>query len=429
MHERVAIVGGGWAGIACAVELADHGTPVTLYEAARQLGGRARSVDWEGLAIDNGQHLMIGAYRETRRLLRRLGTGAMLEQRPLTLIMPGFRLQLPQLPKPFHLGFGLLNARGLSLREKLAAIRFMRHLQAIEFRLPVDLPVDALLAEQRQPDNLIEKLWAPLCIAALNTPTAHASAQVFCNVLHDSLAGTRSDSDLLLNRADLSKLVPNAALRFLERHRSNVRLASKVDSVSRLERGFLLDGPDTHADRVILATHPARLPHLLTGLPEMTRTLSQIGLYTWQPILTLWLRFERALPFRFPMIGLGDHHAPWAFERYDIAPGMVSLVMSAQGPHLDWPQEKLLEEYLILLARVFGDLPRLLAWKVIIEKRATYTCAPDLCRPTNITPINGLYLAGDFTAGSTSTNTYPATLEGAIRSGVECARLIIAEQK
>jgi len=429
MHERVAIVGGGWAGIACAIALADHGTPVTLYEAARQLGGRARSVDWDGLAIDNGQHLMIGAYRETRWLLRRLGTSGMLEQRPLTLIMPGFRLQLPQLPKPLHLGFGLLTARGLSLREKLAAIHFMRHLQAIEFRLPVDLPVDALLREQRQPDNLIERLWAPLCIAALNTPTAHASAQVFCNVLHDSLAGTRSDSDLLINRADLSKLVPTAALRFLEQHRSHVRLASKVDSISRLERGFLLNGPGTRAERVVLATHPTRLPALLAGMPEMTRTLSQIGLYTWQPILTLWLRFERSLPFHFPMLGLGDRHAPWAFERNDIASGMVSLVMSAQGPHLHWPHDKLLAEYLNLLARTFGDLPRLLAWKVIVEKRATYTCEPDQFRPNNVTPISGLYLAGDFTAGSASTNTYPATLEGAVRSGVECARLIIAEQK
>jgi squalene-associated FAD-dependent desaturase len=424
MQVPIAIVGGGWAGIACAVELADHGLPVVLFEAARQLGGRARRVDWNGLAIDNGQHLLIGAYRESLRLMTRLGTANALERRPLQLRMPGYRLSLPPWPKPLHLGIGLLVARGLSLRDKLAAARFMRHLRAAHFALPNDMPVDELLARHDQPTNLIDKLWAPLCLAALNTAPAIASARVFCNVLRDSLAGDRADSDLLFNRADLGRLLADAATALLLQRHGEIHPASKVGGLSRIAGGFQLHGPELSAERVVLATHPARLPALLTHLPELAEMAEPLSNYTWQPIHTLWLRFARPIRFPFPMLGLGDGQAPWAFERNDIAPGVVALVTSADGPHLHLSAERLRDDYLTLLAGQLGALPELLDWKAIIEKRATYSCVVDQYRPDNRTPLAGLYLAGDFTAGD-----YPATLEGAVRSGVECARHIIAEPK
>ena len=435
--NEVAIIGGGWAGVACAVELADQGVPVTLFEAARQLGGRARQVDWDGLKIDNGQHLMIGAYRETQRLLARLGTSKYLERHGLDLRVPGFRLRLPAglptgfptLPAPLHLATGLLTARGLSLRDKLAAARFMRHLQDIDFRLPTDLPAGKLLEQQHQPDRLVARLWAPICIAALNTPLEMASAQVFCNVLRDSLAGARADSDLLMNRTDLGTLLADAALPYLAARGSTVWLARKVDALARQSTGFTLVGPDIARPKVVLAAHPARLPALLAGMPELADIVEQVSRFTWQPILTLWLRFASPPVFPFPMLGLGDGQAPWAFERNDIAPGIVALVMSADGPHLSLSPEVLRDTYLRLLAREFGPLPELLSWKTIIEKRATYACVPNMQRPSNRTPVSGLYLAGDYTAGPDPTEAYPATLEGAVRSGVECARLIIADSK
>ncbi len=427
--DKVAIVGGGWAGIACAVELAGQGVPVGLFESARQLGGRARRVDWDGLAIDNGQHLMIGAYRETLRLLKRLGTFDRLERKKLELVLPGFRLRLPRLPSPLHLGIGLLAANGLHLRDKFAAASFMRYLQALNFKLPFDSSVEELLAQQKQPDNLVEKLWAPLCIASLNTPIAKASAQVFCNVLRESFAGPRENSDLLLNRADLGYLLPDAATTFLGHHKSEIHLGCTVEAVSRVQEGFHLTGPAITCEQIVLAPHPARLSALLAGLPEMTDFIRRISDYTWQPILTLWLRFSATPHFPYPMLALGDSSSPWAFERSDIAPGIVSLVMSADGPHLEQPAEQLRDQYLALLARQIGPLPELINWKTIIEKRATYTCIPNQFRPGNRTPIDGLYLAGDYTAGVDPTATYPATLEGAVRSGVECARLILADRK
>jgi squalene-associated FAD-dependent desaturase len=414
----VAIVGGGWAGLACAVTLAAADVPVTLFEAARQLGGRARAVVWDDLTVDNGQHLMLGAYRQTLALLERLGTRDLVERHPLDLRLPGFRLALPKLPSPLHLAAGLLRAQGLSWREKLAAALFMQGLQRKGFRLDRDMPVQALL--QDQPATLVEKLWGPLCIAALNTPLAQASAQVFCNVLRDSLLGAREDSDLVFNRADLGHLLPAAAVAFLRRSGAEIRLSTRVEGLRHQRRGLGLDGPQEWFQTVVLATHPSQVNALTAQLPELAEVRAALARFTWQPILTLWLRFETAPAFPFPMLGLGPGQAPWAFARHDIAPGVVSIVESAEGPHLALAPEALLASYLKQLQAVLGPLPRLLAWRGITEKRATYACTPDMDRPGNATPLPGLYLAGDYTAGP-----YPATLEGAVGSGVHCARLIL----
>ena len=132
---KAAIVGAGWAGLSAAVELAQAGFRVTVFEAARQLGGRARSVEVQGHRLDNGQHLLVGAYRETLRLMRQVGADPdrLLKRLPLELSFPGgplpFRMRLPRLPSPWHLAAGLLTARGASLAEKISAARCMRSLQ------------------------------------------------------------------------------------------------------------------------------------------------------------------------------------------------------------------------------------------------------------------------------------------------------------
>ncbi|NTV96840.1 MAG: DUF3830 family protein, partial [Thiobacillus sp.] len=141
LRPSVAVVGGGWAGLAAATALADAGYTVHLHEAARQLGGRARTVDWNGLAIDNGQHLMAGAYSATLALMDRVGAADRIEHHRLEFHGPGFRLTLPDLPAPLHLAAGLLAARGLSLADRIAAARFMSFLKARDFRLDQDLAV------------------------------------------------------------------------------------------------------------------------------------------------------------------------------------------------------------------------------------------------------------------------------------------------
>jgi len=416
----VAIVGGGWAGLACAVTLADAEVPVTLFESARQLGGRARAVVWDDLTVDNGQHLMVGAYRQTLDLLERLGTSHLVERRALDLQVPGFRLALPDLPAPLHLAVGLARAHGLTWKEKFAAVRFMQGLKRRGFKLQQDQSAAVFLKDQ--PEALVAKLWGPICIAALNTPLEQASAQVFCNVLKDSLMGQRNASDLIFNRADLGHLLPAAAVACLRQAGAEIRLSSRIEGLHTKSRGYQLDGVEERFDTVVLASHPSQVVSLTEHLPALDAVRADLARFTWQPILTLWLRFETPLPFPFPMVGLGPGQAPWAFERNDLAPGVVSLVESADGPHLALKPEALLDNYLAQLAACLGPLPRLSAWKIITEKRATYACTPGMARPGNTTPLPGLYLAGDYTEGP-----YPATLEGAVRSGIKCAALILEQ--
>ena len=185
------MIGGGWAGLAAAVELCAAGVTVSVFESARQLGGRARSVVIDGRTLDNGQHILLGAYRETLRLMRQVGAEPERYLRRQTLELrqdrEAFRLRLPRLPSPWHLACGLALARGLPLREKFGAIRFMRALQADAYQLPADTSVAAWLDHHEQRGVLRRLMWEPLCFAALNTAPENASAQVFANVLRDSL--------------------------------------------------------------------------------------------------------------------------------------------------------------------------------------------------------------------------------------------------
>lgn len=421
---RVAIVGGGWAGLAAGVELAAHGVPVVLCEAAHQLGGRARAVAWNGLSIDNGQHLMIGAYRETLRLAQRIGSAHRLERRPLRLEQPDFALHLPRLPAPLNLAVGLMSARGLRLADKYAAARFMLELKRQGFRLKADTTVDILLRQYAQSPTLIDRLWAPICIAALNTPVADASAQVFCNVLRDSLGAHRDDSDFLFHQGPLAALLPEPAGRYITSHGGEVRVNCKVEGIRKVAGGYRLLGPEIEVPIVVVATHPARLHALLGALPALESVLKQVSVYRWQPIDTTWLYFAESLYLPYPMLALGGGQSPWVFDRQDLAPGLLSVVVSAKGPHLKMETSAWVAHLTERIKPLIGPLPRLLGHKRIVEKRATYACLPGLPRPENRTPLPGLYLAGDYTRGD-----YPATLEGAVRSGVACARMIIEKNK
>lgn len=420
LKPRVAVVGGGWAGLAAALRLAEAGIPVSMHEAARQLGGRARTVDWHGVKIDNGQHLLSGAYTETLALIDRLGTASGLERHALRLAGPDLDLVVPRWPAPLHLLAGLVGARGLDTADKRAALRLMAGLRLRRFKLPRDQDAAHWLRACRQPDTTIHRLWEPICVAALNTPLAMASAQVFCHVLRDSLAGRRAASDLLFNRTDLGALLAEPAAARLTRLGAQVHRSSRIEGIVLDSRGFRLQGPDETVDQVIVATHASQVRALLKDLPESDAWTRPLAEFTWQPILTLWLRFAAPVRLPYPMVALGEGADPWLFERSDIAPGLAALVASAEGTHLGLDTDALLAAWLPRLAARLGPLPTLLDALRIVEKRATWACVPDMTRPTPAGPVPGLYLAGDYTAGD-----YPATLEGAVRSGLQCASLIL----
>jgi squalene-associated FAD-dependent desaturase len=425
--RKLAVIGGGYAGLAAAVELARHNIPVTVFEAARQLGGRARRVEHQGLELDNGQHILIGAYQETLRMMTLTGVNTQdaLLRLSLEFDLPGrFHLKTARLPAPLHLAWGLLTATGLTWSERISAARFINALRKLRFKLAQDITVAALLEQHRQSERTVQLLWSPLCIAALNTPIDTASAQVFLHVLRDSLNGKRQASDILLPRVDLSRLFPEPAAAFIEQHGGTVFRSMPVRAVEKSHSGYVLLTDNDRLDftGVICATAPSRLSRLLNGLPELASTISLAENLRFQPICTIYLQYPVQVHLPKPMIGFADGFAQWAFDRGQLhnTHGLIAVVISATGKHTDLSHEQLAEQIHLELCNAIGTLPAPLWHKVITEKRATFSCDAGLARPRQDTPLRGLFLAGDYTEGD-----YPATLEGAIRSGVKSAKLIL----
>ncbi|MDP2695277.1 MAG: hydroxysqualene dehydroxylase HpnE [Gallionella sp.] len=432
----VGIIGGGYAGMAAAVALAERGIPVTLFESARQLGGRARGVMHNDTQLDNGQHLLLGCYRQTLRLIKQVGGN--LEQDflrlPLQLDLHGeFSLRAPRLPAPLHLLVALLNAQGISFGERMKAARFMLALRRMNFYLPRDMTVAELLVQHGQDAELAQKLWEPLCIAALNTPILKASAQVLLNVLRDALNQKRSDSDMLLPRVDFTALFPQRAANYIEQRGGMVFTSCGVEAIIPKDHGIELVTaqacPEPGRRRterfshVICSAPPTVTAKLLRPISLLENTVAQIDSLEHQPIYTVYLRYPAHVHLPHPMLGLHRRFSQWLFDKGQIAGqhGLLAAVISAEGIHQELPQEQLAQRVIAELREEFGiaEVPE---WfKVIAEKRATFCCAPNLQRPSQQTDLPGLLLAGDYTAGA-----YPATLEGAVLSGLHCASLISA---
>lgn len=437
MTAHTAVIGAGWAGCAAAVELAQAGQRVTLFEAGRTLGGRARQVELNGRMLDNGQHILLGAYRESLRLMRLVGIDpdTALLRLPLQMRYPpgtGLDFVAPRLPAPLHVLVALWRASGMQRADKLALMRFSSAARWMGWQLDTDCSVSELLLRFDQTTRLIQLMWRPLCIAALNTAPEQASAQVFLNVLKDSLGARRAASDMLLPRQDLSALFPQQAARFLAQRGASVHCGVRVRSIAPVAQGWQLDcvgepRPEARFDHLILATDPDNAATLLAPHADVT---ALTGL-AHEPITTCYLQYAPDCRLALPFHALIDDPctAQWGqfvFDRgqlNDQQQGLLAVVVSASTAAVAAGHPALIAAITQQLANVFTR-PELNtpSWsKVITEKRATFRCSPGLLRPTSSTTAPNLFLAGDYTAGP-----YPATLESAVRSGIEAARLVRA---
>lgn len=424
----VAIIGAGYAGLACAVELARQGVHVTVFERSHTLGGRARVVRKDGWEVDNGQHILVGAYTELTRLLRLTGgSPKQLERLPLTLHVPGrLHMRAAALPAPLHLAVGLLTAHGLTWRDRLAMLRLMRWLKAQGYAPDPAMTVADMLRDTTQTATLCELIWEPLCVAALNTPIAEASARVFAAVLRDSLASGAAASELLIPRVDLSELFPVPAARYLATRRGTLRTGNAIDGIQSGPDGFTLSGDPGRQpwSQVVIATAPYHAGALLASTGACDRLAAQLDALPHEPIVTVYLALGSGQHLPQPMIGLARGPAQWAFDRGMLGgpEGLFACVISASGPHEALPRDELiLATHAQLEAELGRRLPKLEWSQVIVEKRATFACRPGVFRPDIRTPLPGLWLAGDYVESE-----YPATLESAVRSGVACANAILA---
>lgn len=405
MGERVALVGAGYAGMAAAVTLAERGIAVSVFEAGAVLGGRARRIVSHGIELDNGQHILVGAYQQLFGLMRKVGVPSeALLRVPLEIrYAKGFAFRALWLPAPWGVLAGLMLARGVTLSERVGALRFMSAMRKTGFRLHEDIPFAQLLTKFGQNGGIGDYVWRALCVAALNTPVEQASANAFLAVLRDTLGASAEACDLLLPRIDLSSLFPEPAARYVASRGGEIRLRETIEGIDDLRRRF---------DAVIVAVGPHQLKALL---PESGHE------YSYQPIYTCYLQYKERTKLEFPMLGLGRGLAHWVFDLGALRgeKGRLACVISAEGAHERMTREELGEACHRELAQVLPRLEQPLWMRVIAEKRATVACTPALKRPGPETPLAGVFLAGDYTDPQ-----YPPTLEAAVRSGVRAASKI-----
>jgi squalene-associated FAD-dependent desaturase len=419
----VAVVGGGWAGLAAAVQASSDGHAVTLFEMAGHGGGRARSVAIDGLELDNGQHILIGAYRETLRLMRLVGVdpARVLHRRPLELIYPdGSGLRLPR--GNVHLAFAraVLQTTRWTWRERWSLLKRAAGWLRNGMRNPGVDTVAQLCAGL--PEAVCADLIDPLCIAALNTPSAQASATVFLRVLADALFGEPGSADLLLPTAGLSNLLPRPALRWLERQGASVRLGERVQSIERgPDASWMVDSEPF--DVIVLACSAVEAARLTARLNPTWS--SQAAALQYEPIATVYVRRgERALPSAMVSLqSAADEPAQFAFDLEQLGQrqGVVAFVVSGARRWLDEGLPALSATVQRQAARAlpasFASSPFVV--HTAIERRATFACVPALVRPA-VTIAPGLLAAGDYVEGP-----YPATIEGAVLAGL---RAIAAAQ-
>lgn len=415
---KIAIVGGGWAGLAAAVRATEAGHRVTLIEMAPQLGGRARSLA-QPPQLDNGQHILIGAYRQSLALMRRVGVDAdrALLRLPLRLRYPGHEgLRLRPGPPMLAFARAVLGYRAWPLAARLRFLGQSLGWALAGFRCAADLSVAQLC--RRVPEPVRRELIAPLCVAALNTPAEQASAQVFLRVLRDALFDGPGSSDLLLPRRPLSELLAEPAGQWLQAHGAEILLGRRVQQLQAEGAGWSVNGQPF--DAVVLAC-PAPEAARLT-MPLAAHWARQAAALRFEPIITVYVDSPGStLPA--PMLALQDGPAAPAQFAFDLgqlghAPGRFAFVISGAAAWIERGLEA-------AGAATLDQAMAVLRWhsppsvmRVLAEKRATFACTPGLQRPpAAIAP--GLWAAGDYIDGP-----YPATLEGAVRAGQAAAAAI-----
>jgi len=449
MIAPVAIIGGGWAGCAAAVTLAAADIPVVLYETAPVLGGRARRVERDGLPLDNGQHILLAAYQRTLELMTLVhgerAARAQFLRRPLSIVpfsaMQQDALALLARHAPGRLGLlvGLLSARGLSWRERIANIGWFRNLERTGFVRPPHETVAKMMSPL--PPRVARLLWEPLCLAALNTPVADASAQVFANVLRASFAGAGDASDFLLPTTDLSALFPDAAAQFVTARGGSVRLGAHAQIVTAGRNDIVLavDGNAEMAAAVIVAVGPHQLrqafaAEVLAQHPSLSAAIGALERLAYEPIVTIWLGYAAVIAMPGPIARLDDAPGQWVLDRPDVlaraAAGdhspfaqLLAVVISASGPHMASPHAELARTVDAQLRRLQPALPPCVWSQVIAEKRATYACTPQRPHPSGPRFAPGIHLAGDYVD-----TEYPATLEAAVRSGIATAEAVLVDR-
>jgi squalene-associated FAD-dependent desaturase len=427
--RRVAIVGGGLAGITAALDCARGGAQVTLLESRPRLGGAAYSVQRNGLNVDNGQHVFLRCCTSYRDLLDRLGALDGVTLQPslaIPVLAPGRSpvwLRRSGLPAPLHLAQSLMGYRFLSVRERIAAAWAMAALRRVD---PDDPANDARsfglwLREHGQSPAAIERLWGLIARPTLNLIPDDASLAQAAQVFQTGLLTAATAGDIGWARVPLSEIHDVAARRALARAGVEVHLRMRAEAiVCAPGGGFQIEAsgrPTVHADAVIVAVPHDRVSRLVPLSAEVPAGVSQLGT---SPIVNLHIVYDRRV-FELPFAAGVDTPVQWVFDRTASTGAgsscqYLAVSLSAAEAESQMNQQELRERYIVALAELLPAAreARVEQFFVTREHAATFRAGPGARarRPGPRTAQPGLVLAGSWTDTG-----WPATMEGAVRSG------------
>ena len=436
----IAVIGAGFAGLSAAAFLAEQGRRVLVLDARPRLGGRATAFAdrHTGEIVDNGQHVMFGCYGDTLAFLERVGALDNVRIQDALAIpfldIDGRRTQLtcPPLPPPLHLLGGVLTWNALSLGDRLSALRLGPALLRARRRAPdqraaVETVADWLKRHGQRP-RLIEWLWEPLAVAALNQSIVEATAEPFVRVLAEMFGPSRRASALVMPAKPLDEMYAAPARRFIESRNGEVRTDALARVVTAENRAVGVDvrGERVETDAVISTVPWHQLRTLFHEVPAvLASTVRDATAMTSMPIVTVNLWYDRVV-MADAFVGLPGRSMQWVFDKRRVfgeAASHLSLVSIAAATL----SPKGNDELIALAAReVSASLPgareaRLIRGTVVREKHATFSLARGQPRrPATITPLANFYLAGDWTD-----TALPGTIESAVVSGHRAARVII----
>jgi squalene-associated FAD-dependent desaturase len=428
---KILIIGGGWAGIAAAVEAAECGHQVLLVEERPYLGGRARSfIDREsGHHIDNGQHVMMGCYSAFLHVLHVLKTDHLLEpQRALSVsfIDPStikHVLDASALPGKLGVVAGLLRLSGVRFGSRLACVGLAIRI-ALGRATGTGLTCLDFLQQQGQPDDIITRFWEPLVLATLNAPLEKASAELLVAVMRLAFLGSRDESSLLIPTCGLSDLIEPLPT-WIHSHGGSVHLSTSVDRLDvqnhRCRQAILSDGSVHDVDAVVSCIPQRALGRLCDAsaieakLPATPEASPIVSLYLWYN--EQWMTDEL-------LAALGTT-VQWVFNKRRIAPGLVALTVSAGHSIVGLSQDEIIQHCDAELRRLLPEARRATLQRglVIKEKMATPLLTPETERAHVHHlqhEIQNLALAGDWTSTG-----LPATIEGAARSGIAAIESVV----
>lgn len=416
---RVAVVGGGLAGIAAAARLADAGLAVTLIERRKLLGGRATSFEDQttGQLLDNCQHVLLGCCSELIGLYRRLGVDDAIGwfDRITFADASGRRssLQAGPLPAPLHLAGSMLRFELLTLDEKLEIARLMPIIRLIGEAGAIQADRQTFadwLADHHQSPSTIARFWNVIITSALNADARSVGVRYGLQVFREGVLGSRNAYVMGVPRVPLAALYERAVA-------DRVLTATRVTGIAGHGKQWsvqIANGPPVVADAVIVATAPDAACRLLDPFPAMRRIVDRLGRFTYRTILGIHLFFDRPV-MADPHLALIGTELDWLFRK-DEEGRHLHGVISAATRQSDEPVATLERRLVSEICRLLPGArdARLLSARIIREKRATWSPIPgiDRLRPPQRTPLPGFYLAGDYTQTG-----WPATMEGAVRSG------------